>query len=294
MVTTALKQVNMKSMRIIGALGVAALALSGCEDITNPVEEFGQLADPYVRFETSQAVGTPASTNLVILQLPTRVTEDVTVTYSFGGDAVFGEDFVVVDADGNVRNDVTAAGGTAVIPYDSSQTQFARDTIFIFVPFDATDGRTLEVEIESAVTESGVAIETGYIERFRVFDLSIEGFVDIPTGTYSAARSGDFGDGSGTVTITKPAEPTEVDGTPYDFLLSDVQGDAGVFGVPIPWAFSVTSGGTVILPSRAAGIGVTADVVGEFDFSTNTLELDLELTCCGAPGFGWSLEAVRQ
>lgn len=295
MVTTALEQVNMKSLRILGALGVAALALAACEDITNPVEEFGTLAGPYVRFLTDAAVGTPSSTNFVILQLPTRVTEDVTVTYSFGGDAVFGEDFMVVDADGNVRTDVTAAGGTATIEYDSTQAALARDTIRIFVPFDANDGRTLEVEIESAVTESGVAIETGFIDRFRLFNLSIEGFVDIPTGSYAASRSGDFGDGSGTVTITKPADPIVIDGTPYDFLLSDSQGDAGVFGIAVPWALSVTSGGTVVLPSRdAAGLGATADVVGTFDFATNTLELDLELTCCGAAGFGWSLEAVRQ
>jgi hypothetical protein len=285
----------MKSMRIIGVLGVAVLALAGCEDITNPVEEFGTLADAYVRFQTSSATGTPASLNRVILQQPTRVTEDVTVTFTFGGDAVFGEDFLIVDEAGNVRTDVTAAGGTALIPFDSAQTQFARDTIFVFVPFDATDGRTLEIAIESAVTESGRAIETGYIDAFRTFDLSIEGFVDIPTGTYAATRSGDFGGGTGTVTITKPASPIVIDGTPYDFLLSDSQGDAGVFSVAVPWAFSVTSGGTVVLPSQwALGTQVTADVVGTFDFATNTLSLDLDLTCCGAAGFGWSLEAVLQ
>ena len=285
----------MKSMRIIGVLGVAVLASAGCEDITNPVEEFGTLADPYVRFETSSATGTPASMNRVIVQQPTRVTEDVTVTFTFGGDAVFGEDFLIVDEAGNVRTDVTAAGGTAFIPFDSAQTQFARDTIFVFVPFDAADGRTLEIEIESAVTESGRALETGYIDAFRTFDLSIEGFVDIPTGTYAASRSGDFGTGTGTVTITKPASPIVIDGTPYDFLLSDSQGDAGVFGIAVPWALSVTSGGTVILPSEdAIGLGATANVVGTFNFTTNTLSLDLELTCCGAAGFGWSMVAVLQ
>lgn len=285
----------MKMMRITGILGVAMLALAGCEDITNPVEEFGTLADPYVRFLTASAIGTPASTNRVILQLPTRLTEDVTVTYTFGGDAVFGEDFQVVDETGAVRTDVTASGGTAIIPFDPDQTTLPRDTIIIVVPFAATDGRTLEIEIASAVTESGRAIETGYIDRFRTFDLAIEGFVDIPTGTYAAARGGDFGNGTGTVTITKPATPTVIDGTPYDFLISDLQGDAGVFGIAIPWAFSVTSGGTVVAPRRdALGLGATADLEGTFDFDTSTLAVDVVLACCGVSGFGWTLEAVRQ
>lgn len=297
MVTTALEQVNMKIMRIMGALGMAALAVAGCEDITNPVEEFGTLADPYVRFVSATGTGTPASTNLVIFQLPTRVTEDVTVTFSFGGDAVFGEDFLVVDAAGNVRTDVTASGGTAVIPYDTTQTAFARDTVFIFVPFDASDGRTLEIEIEGAVTESGVAIETGYIDAFRIFNLSIEGFVAVPAGSYAATRtSPNFGPAAGTVTITQA--PTEVEGTTYDFVISDVQGNpAGIFGIPIPWAFSVTSGGTVIAASTdPEGFGVVGEVTGSYDFGSNTLSLHMVLDCCGVAGLGWNwdVDAVLQ
>lgn len=285
----------MKTIRNFGTLLLAAVAFAGCEDITNPVEEFGSLEDPYVRFETSSAIGTPGSTTRVIFQMPTRVEEDVTIQYTFGGDAVFGDDFVVVDAAGDPVADVTAAGGTATIPFDPEQTTFGRDTILVFVPFDATDGRTLEIQIASATVPSGQNIETGFVEAFNTFDLNVEGFVDIPVGTYATVRAGDFGGGAGTVTITKPAAPVVIDGVPYDFVVSDSQGDAGVFGIAIPWAFSVTSGGTVIAPRvDAAELGAVADVDGTFDFDTSTLDLTLVLDCCGAPGFGWTLEAVHQ
>ena len=286
----------MRLMRITAALGVAALALAGCEDITNPVEEFGRLEDPYVRFETSGTTGTPGSTNLVIFQLPTRLEDTVDISFSFGGDAVFGTDFVVVDEAGNPRTDVNASGGSAVIPFVAGQTTIPRDTLIIFVPFAANDGRKLEIVIESAVTRSGRELETGFVDQFRTFDLSIEGFVDMPIGTYAAARDGDFGTATGTVTITKPATPPVVDGVSYDFVISDVQGNpSGIFGVPVPWAFSVTSGGTVVAPRLDVdGLGVTADVVGTFDFDTNTLSYELVLDCCGAAGFGWTVEAVLQ
>lgn len=283
----------MRTIRITGALAVAAVAAAGCQDITNPVEEFGTLADPYVRFEDDAAIGTPGSLNLVIFQLPTRVEEDVTVEYSFGGDAVFGEDYQIVTADGTVRDDVTADGGTAVIPYDTGETSFARDTVYVFVPFEATDGRTLQVEIASATSESGTALETGYIDDYRLFTLAIEGFVEIAEGSYTGQRTGDFGEAAADVTITSPDEPIVVDGAPFSYELSDYTGDGTLFGAPIPWAFSVTSGGTVIAPVRShVFTDVTSDVVGSYDFDSNTLTLDIELTCCGAEGATWSLQVA--
>ncbi|MEX1184056.1 MAG: hypothetical protein WEF86_12565 [Gemmatimonadota bacterium] len=280
--------------RVVGPLAIAAVAVAGCEDITNPVEEFGSLVDPFVQFVQPSTIGTPGSYNRVIIQMPTRLEEDVTVQYTFGGDAVFGTDYVIVNADSTVRTDVTAAGGTASIRYDAGEDLLPRDTIIVFVPFDATDGRTLEIEIVSAEAESGRNVETGYIDDYRSFSLNVEGFVNVPVGVYASARTGDFGNGTGTVTISTPAQPIVVDGVPYNQRLSDYQGDAGVFGIPVPWAFSVTSGGTVLAaPMDAAGYEVTSDVTGTFDFDSSTLALDIVLTCCGAAGFGWSMEATQ-
>jgi len=285
----------MKRLHVAVALALATSFGAACEDITNPVEEFGALEDPYVRMEFSRVVATPETTGLIVFVMPTRVEEDVEIDFTFGGDAVFGEDFVVVDADGNPRTDITAAGGTATIEFDPEQTLFGRDTLRVFVPFDATDGRTLEVEITAARAESGRAIETGFIDRFRTAQLAIEGFVDIPFGTYVGTRTGDFGSGNAQVTITKPATPITAGGETFLLLLSDYSGDAGIFGIPIPWALSVTSGGTVLASSASPQFGtVTSDVVGTFNFDTNTLTLDVELTCCGAAGFGWRLRVSRQ
>jgi hypothetical protein len=285
----------MKTIRMMSALAVAALAIAGCEDITNPIEEQGQLVGPFVRFETASAIAPPEATTAIIFQMPTRIEEDVTIQFTFGGDAVFGEDFVIVDRDGQLRTDVTAAGGTAVIRYNPNQTTavFPRDTLWVQTTFGAVDGRRLTVEMINAVTASGQPVLTGITETYRVFTLNIEGFVDIPTGSYSGQRIGDFGTASFTVTIAKPAEPIVVGGTPYDFTISNFAG-AGVFGVSVPWAFNVTSGGTVVAaPNSHVFTTVIADVDGTFNFGASRLNLDVTLQCCGAPGFGWELTMTR-
>lgn len=292
---TAREQVFMNSVKRFGILALSALVGGACEDITNPVEEFGELTGPFVRFETSQAVGTPGSQVNVIFQMPTRVEEDVEIEFAFGGNAVFGQDFRVVDREGNTRTDVTAAGGTAVIPYRFDQTAFGRDTLRVVVPFEAADGRTLEVEIVEARTVTGRPVETGFIERYRLFNLNIEGFVDVPTGTYVGQRTGDFGTAAAQVTISKPATPIVIDGIGYQFEISDYSGDGSLFGVGVPWAFSVTSGGTVELAPRSHVFGtVTSDVSGSFDFATGRLSLNITLTCCGAEGFGWQLAVTHE
>lgn len=284
-------QAAMNRMRVLGALAVTGLVAAGCEDITNPVEEFGQLAGPYVRFEAASAIGTPDSYVLIIFQMPTRVEEDVEIDFSFGGDAVFGQDYIVVDDDGNPRTDVTASGGSVTIRYDFDQTAFARDTLRVFVPFDATDGAALEVEITAATTASGDPIETGFIDRFRTFTLSIEGFVAIPTGRYVGTIAGNLGAGAVALNITD--DPVVIGGAEYRFVIDDYA--AGAFGGAVPWAFNVTSGGTAIFaPEDAAGFGVTSEIEGEFDFATNNLTLDVLLTCCGGDGFVWSYDVTRQ
>jgi hypothetical protein len=283
----------MRSLRKVGTLALTALVAVACEDITNPVEEFGQLAGPYVRFERSSAVGVPGSVVRVIFQMPTRVEEDVDIDFTFGGSARFGEDFWAVDDEGNVRTDVTGAGGSARIPYRAEQTQFGRDTLNLFVPFNATDGRTAEIEITSARTASGRTVETGFVESFRTFRLNIEGFVDITTGAYEGQMTGQLGNAATQVTITKPATPVAIDGNTYAFVISDYS--AGLFGVPVPWAFNVTSGGTVLAAPRSHQFAtVTSTVTGTYNFTTRQLRLNVTLTCCGAAGATWQLTVARQ
>lgn len=284
----------MKIIKTMGALVAIAAIASGCNDVTNPVKQQGQLVGPYVRWESHTGIGTPQGTVLAIIQMPTRVEEDVTIHYTFTGDAAYGTDFYAVDQNGNERADVTAQGGTATIQYDPEQTAFGRDTVRLYVPFDATDGRSVDIEIADAQTASGKDVASGYIDEYQHFLMSIEGFVDVPEGTYSGTHVGDFGSGAAQVTITKANPPIDQGGAQYFFTIDDYTG-VGLFGVPIGWAFNVTSGGTVFAPNASyEDATVTSDVTGTFDFDTNTLTLDVTLTCCGASGAQYTLTVTKQ
>ncbi len=285
---------TLKAASRLRVLVTAVLAAAGCEEITNPIEEFGQLGAPYVRFEFPEALGTPGAEILVIFQLSTRVQEDVEIDFTFGGDAVFGEDFLVLDDAGNPRGDVSASGGTATIPYDFERTLFGRDTLGLFVPLDATGGRTLEIEIVAAVTSSGRSIETGYIDSYRRFTMQIEGYIQIPEGTYVGQRTGELGTANAIVTINRAAQPIQVNDEAFLYELSDLTGDGILFGVPMPWSFNVTSGGSALVASASHVYAVSSDVTGTYDFETNTLSLDVILTCYGGEGLTWSLAVTLQ
>ncbi len=284
----------MKIIKTLGALVAIAAVAAGCNDITNPVEQQGQLVGPYVRWESHTGIGTPEGTVLAIIQMPTRVEEDVTIDYTFGGDAVYGQDFYAVDANGTERTDVTASGGTATIHYDPEQTSFGRDTVRLYVPFSATNGKTVDIQLADAQTASGLTVAPGYTDDYQHFLMSIEGFVDIPEGAYTGTHVGDFGNGSASVTITKLATPVVVGGGQYSYSISDYTG-IGLFGDPIPWAFNVTSGGTILAPSESYQYNdVTSDVAGSFDFGTNTLTLNVTITCCGGDGGQYTLTVTQQ
>jgi hypothetical protein len=288
-------QNTMNKLKAVAAMVLISVVGTACEDITNPIEEFGQLVDPFVRWEVPQSIGAPEQTVGVIIQLPTRLEEDVNYNFALGGDAVFGDDYIVVDREGTPRADVTAAGGSGTITYVEDRDAFSRDTIFFFIPFEAVDGRVIELEIVSAQAASGRNVETGYIERYQKHRLSIEGFIDLPEGTWVGQRTGDFGEAAATVTVSRPADPIEVGGDAFLYQLSDYTGDGGIFGVGVPWAFSATSGGSVLVAQQSHVFGsVTSNVSGSYDLATQTLTLNVELTCCGAEGFGWTLTLTPQ
>ncbi len=293
--TPSTGQNTMNKLRTVLAVVILAMVGAACEDITNPIEEFGQLVDPFVRWEVATSIGAPEQTVGVIIQLPTRLEEDVSYSFALGGDAEFGVDYIPVDREGNPRADVTAQGGSGTIVYNPEQDAFSRDTIFFFIPFEATDGRQVEIEITNAQSASGRNVETGYIERYQRHSLSIEGFIDLPEGTWVGERTGDFGGAAASVTVTRPAAPIEVGGDAYLYQLSDYTGDGGIFGVGVPWAFSATSGGSVLVAQQSHVFGtVTSDVSGSYDLATQTLTLNVTLTCCGAEGFGWTLVLTPQ
>jgi hypothetical protein len=176
-------QMMMNRLFRFGALAMLVVAAGACEDIQNPVENAGQAIGPWVRFvgatatDTATVNRTPgaAAQALAIFEMPTRVEEDVEVTFSFTGTAQFNTDFRPVDAAGAARPNTTAQGGTVRIPFRLTDVNFPRDTLRIVVPATATPGRMVNVNITGArgVT-SGRQIQVDQVaERYRIFRVRV-------------------------------------------------------------------------------------------------------------------------
>jgi hypothetical protein len=148
-----------KLLAMFGALAIAAVAMTACVDITNPVEDFGELTGPYVRWSAvtippngTTPVRAPGGAVLnAIVQLPTRLEENVTVQINFGGTAVFGTDYRILDNQGNPRAGITQQGGSVVITYRPAITDYLADTLRISVPATANRGRTGELTLHRLV-----------------------------------------------------------------------------------------------------------------------------------------------
>jgi hypothetical protein len=165
----------MNRLKIFGVLAIATLSITACEDITNPIEEFGQQESPYVRFASpTTATRAPGGTTVnAIITSPARVEENVTVQFTFGGTAVYGTDYRIVDAQGNARTGITANGGSVQLRYQFDNVSSPADTLRIQVPATANRGRTAEITIASATTASGRQLGTGFIDAFRKYILTI-------------------------------------------------------------------------------------------------------------------------
>lgn len=278
----------MRTNNIIGTLAVAAaVVMVGCEDVTNPIEEFGEFAPAWVGFEAPRAVNGSHGTYTPVVYgaLTTRPEEDVEIDITFGGDAVFGEDFVIVDEpNGSPRSEFSAEGGTVALDSDPSR-EGPTDTLWVYVPEDAAVGSQVEIQMEEARTVTGETITVGYTGDFSTFELTvIPGPADIPEGTYSGVVDGDFGAAAPVVTVTE--QPTTIGGTEYRYRISDFA--YGLFGAPIPWNFNIYSDGSVEFAPSATGFAVTANITGDYDLQANVLSMDVELTCCGAAGATWT------
>lgn len=275
----------MKTIRTFGVLAVAATAGIACEDIVNPVEEMGEFAPAYVVFTNVEAAGAHGTTVPVVFDAPPRPDEDVVIDFAFSGDAVFGEDYMIVG-----RPDVTAAGGTTTIVADPAAEE-PTDTLWVAVPEDATVGAVLQIDITDAATADGDSVIVGRLGDFSTFLLTITpALAEVPTGTYAGTISGDLGAGDIGIEVTD--DPVTIDGTEYRYQMSDFA--AGAFGVPIPWAFNVfTDGSMVFSPTNPDG-DVTADITGTYDLATSSMAFDVLLTCCGGDGLQWTYDLTLQ
>lgn len=276
----------MRTFRTISALAVAALAVAGCEDITNPVEEVGEFAPPWVGFSTVSGTAPHGGFVPVIFTAPGRPEQDIEIDFTFGGTAVFGEDYVIVTdpESGTPRSDVTAAGGTALIPYDPA-AESPHDTLWVFIPTDAVAGRQLEVNM-TAARGTGGQVTLGHLGDFTVHTRTITlAPASIPEGTYAGQQTG-FANAPAEVTITD--NPITVDGVQYRYRISDYANM--LHGVEVGWAFIVFLNGEVQFAPRSHTHAVTADLTGTYDFDTNTLSYHVQFS----PTIEWEMELTLQ
>jgi|GEM_PF-2298346 len=158
------------------------------------------------------------------IEAPTGTLSDITVDYTFGGDAVFGTDFDVSGA--------TANGGSIVLKVDPTDVQdFDNVDLDIDILTDgATDGdKTLTVTIVGGVNADGDMFVGGrggtdFLKTATIKIADVDCASDL-TGTYSTLTDGTSGTAFPyTVTITESAT---VNG---EYTFSDITGGLYAIG----------------------------------------------------------------
>ena len=106
------------------------------------------------------------------VEVPVPTTSDITVDFSFGGDAVFGTDFTIPDSDAN--------GGTIVIPNQTSGLANDFDNVDIPVTILNNgqidpDGKTLTITLAGATNADGetFAVGRGGLDTLRTATVNI-------------------------------------------------------------------------------------------------------------------------
>ncbi|MEO1051157.1 MAG: Calx-beta domain-containing protein [Bacteroidota bacterium] len=162
-------------------MGVVTMIVAACDDFDLEDQEIILEDLPaYVAFNASgQSVDADVEeeetggTVTLNIEAPTGSLSDITANYTFGGDAVFGEDFTVAGA--------TATGGSVVIENDPTIGDFDNVDLEVTLLTDAVaDGtKTLEVILTDAVADDGTiyAVGRGGTEILRSATITIE---DVP------------------------------------------------------------------------------------------------------------------
>jgi hypothetical protein len=174
--------------------------------------------------ETNEDGGTVA----LNVEVPGGTISDVTVNFTFGGNAVYGVDFEVPNG--------SSAGGSLVIPH--VQTTDPADLVFdnadievTLLRDDVVDGtKTLDVILTSASNADGdLAVGRGGTDLLKTQTITILDFCELgPTnspGDWVIDMVDSFGDGwnGAAVTVT-------IDGVGTDIVLDDYTLDGGFTG----------------------------------------------------------------
>ena len=281
----------MKKIIYLISISLVFFAMS-CEEFTDDYILDGERVTAFVDFNSYDSydgsiVNEGADTSWFRINAPAFVLEATTINLTFGGDAVYGTDFVVVSYTGDNRDyptisNASASGFTITISIDHS-FEDADQNIFGIVPLtdDASDGdKSLTISISNASTESGMSLRTSRIEGQNSFTLTLKD-IDCPSdlaGTYTAVFAGDMGAGSLTMEVF--AEEGNGNYSVADFT-------AGAFGVAIPGIFKDACGNISGESSDYPGFSIS----GTADEANGTISLSCSYD--GGPYY-WTIEMTKQ
>ena len=261
-------------------------AVAACENVNEPYNIKGNELPAYVQFGTQDSTVTAneGETIQIPVEIPISIEEDVNFTYKISGDAQEGTDWTISGVSGNE--------GNGTITYDPESTNVDDASITINLPKDGTkDGvKTLKLTLTSAESASGTKLGAGQGDNEKRVYITILDFEDVP-GTYKYTSNTPFGSPSGTVSVSRNS--TDVNGTTYEYIISDFAAEA--FGSPVPYPFNIDDQGNITAPSQYPAQGVAADITGTYSTTNGVkISMDVTLQCCGAAGATWNLDMEKQ
>lgn len=152
----------MRKINILLAMFAVAL-MTACEDPSGLDHINADLTKgegkAYVLISGNATVAEGSSTDVVISN-ENPVTENVTVTFSFSGEAQLGTDFTVTSDDVTV----TATGGSGEIVFNLTDGGKDNVTFTVNATADATaeSAKAFTIELTGATSKSGDALDLGF------------------------------------------------------------------------------------------------------------------------------------
>jgi hypothetical protein len=236
----------------------------------------GTEQNPFIRLDNSlqgsAAVGEDDGGISIEIQNLFPVETDVTVTYSLGGTATFGEDYTISGA--------TASGGDIVVPFDASTVGISTAGLSIDIINDCTieEGETIVLELVDAKADDGSAFDVGQGDLHKAVTIALN---EVESVVGFAAMSTEYTDTEPVDTVSvavgiadfnaacPPSYEVTVDGsstsTSFDLLTTELVFDGTTANLVVEVEISAdadTDNDTVVLKiaeTTSTGIQISSD-----------------------------------
>jgi hypothetical protein len=236
----------------------------------------GTEQNPFIRLDNSlqgsAAVGEDDGGISIEIQNLFPVETDVTVTYSLGGTATFGEDYTISGA--------TASGGDIVVPFDASTVGISTAglSIDIINDCDIEEGETIVLELVDAKADDGSAFDVGQGDLHKAVTIALN---EVESVVGFAAMSTEYTDTEPVDTVSvavgiadfnaacPPSYEVTVDGsstsTSFDLLTTELVFDGTTANLVVEVEISAdadTDNDTVVLKiaeTTSTGIQISSD-----------------------------------